>query len=98
MYSTEQIATGIRNPDIALRELNRLYFRRLYTREFNENGTDIFAEDWDNLIILDACTPTFSRQNTRSLGGLSADSPGARAQSSFCGATLTTANSTTSST
>jgi len=56
MYSTEQIATGIRNPDIALRELNRLYFRRLYTREFNENGTDIFAEDWDNLIILDACT------------------------------------------
>ena len=55
MYSVGQIANGIRNPDIALRELNRLYYRRLYARDFNEDGVDVFDEDWDNLVILDAC-------------------------------------------
>lgn len=45
----------MRNPHIALREFNRLYYRRLYTREYNETGVDIFAEDWDNLVLLDAC-------------------------------------------
>jgi len=55
VYSLEQITNGIRNPDIALREINRLYYRRLYTQECNERGVDVFAADWDNLLLLDAC-------------------------------------------
>jgi hypothetical protein len=27
----------------------------LYTRQFNEKGTEVVSEDWDNLIVLDAC-------------------------------------------
>jgi len=32
-----------------------IYHTRLGLRDFNTNGYDLFAEDWDNLIILDAC-------------------------------------------
>lgn len=35
--------------------INRAYHRRLETRPFNTDGVNIFEEDWDNLIILDAC-------------------------------------------
>jgi hypothetical protein len=37
------------------RELNKLYHSRGGRRRWNPDGIDIFAEDWDNLIILDAC-------------------------------------------
>lgn len=39
----------------ACRWLNRLYHRRGYRTRFNENGISVFDEDWDSLIILDAC-------------------------------------------
>jgi hypothetical protein len=55
MYSLEQLVRGIRNPQQALRELNKLYWTRGNRRDFNPDGTDIFEEDWDNLIILDGC-------------------------------------------
>jgi len=55
MYSIRQVVHGLRNPGLIVREVNHLYYRRLYTRRFNECGVDIFDEDWDNLIILDAC-------------------------------------------
>lgn len=32
-----------------------MYHRRLNRRRFNTSGVDVFAEDWDNLLILDAC-------------------------------------------
>ena len=35
--------------------LNRWYYSGFGRREFNEDGIDIFEEDWDNLLILDAC-------------------------------------------
>ena len=54
MYSLAQIQRGLSNPGIFLRELNRLFHRRLYLRTYNQDGIDIFEEDWDNLIILDA--------------------------------------------
>ncbi|WP_266080469.1 hypothetical protein [Haladaptatus caseinilyticus] len=43
----------MRNPYLLAREINKLY----YTNYKNNSayGTDIFDEDWDNLIILDAC-------------------------------------------
>ena len=55
MYSLSQLQRGLSNPNLLLRECNRLYHRRFYTRQYNIDGVDIFAEDWDNLIILDAC-------------------------------------------
>lgn len=55
MYSLSQFRRGIRNPRLFLREANRLYHSRAKTRPFNTEGVDVFSEDWDNLIILDAC-------------------------------------------
>ncbi|NHN60121.1 MULTISPECIES: hypothetical protein [Halorussus] len=37
------------------REVNKIYHSRANQRPWNPVGIDIFAEDWDNLIILDAC-------------------------------------------
>lgn len=55
MYSGRQIINGLRHPNKVSRELNRLYFTRGGTRQFNLKGVDIFEADWDNLVILDAC-------------------------------------------
>lgn len=59
MYDRDQVRRGIRrgvrNPAYFGRELNRLYHRRLYRREFNPRGVDVVAAEWDNLVILDAC-------------------------------------------
>lgn len=37
------------------KSINRAYHSRFGLRPFNIRGIDIFDEDWDNLIILDAC-------------------------------------------
>ncbi|MXR52997.1 hypothetical protein GRX03_15465 [Halovenus sp. WSH3] len=55
MYSLHGIRKGLANPRFILQELNRLYYQRLYSRTHNEDGLDIFAADWDTLVILDAC-------------------------------------------
>lgn len=38
-----------------LLRVNRAYYTRGFTRDYNVGGVDIFHEDWDNLIILDSC-------------------------------------------
>lgn len=38
-----------------LLRVNRAYFTTFYTKDYNQQGVDIFEEDWDNLVILDAC-------------------------------------------
>ncbi len=55
MYSKNQFIRGLKSPNLFLREINRLYFSRLNTRKYNKKGIKILDEDWDNLIILDAC-------------------------------------------
>jgi hypothetical protein len=55
MYSLSQLKRGLSTPALFLREVNRLYHRRLNGRDYNTDGVDIFAEDWDVLAILDAC-------------------------------------------
>lgn len=72
MYSRESLKTAITQPRKAAVEANRLWEQGLDLRSspaHNENGVDILAADWDNLIILDACRyDTFER--------LGADLPG----------------------
>jgi len=60
-----KIAKGISNPKLLLRELNRLYYTYRYGTGYNHAGTDIFEEDWDTLVVLDACRyDMFAKQNT----------------------------------
>jgi len=51
MYDIEDVVTGIKNPRRALLELNRVYHRKIR----GKTGIKVMEEDWDNLIILDAC-------------------------------------------
>lgn len=55
VLSPSRLRRGIESPNLFLREANRLYHTRGYTRPYNTDGVDVFAEDWDYLIILDAC-------------------------------------------
>lgn len=59
MYTLDQVLKGTRrgieNPAYFGRELNRLYHRRLYREAFNPAGVAVVDEEWDNLVILDAC-------------------------------------------
>lgn len=69
MYSVSQIRRGLSyasdNPAVLGREANRLYYRRLYSRPYNSAGTAVVEEDWDTLIILDACRyDLFEQHNT----------------------------------
>lgn len=54
-YSFKHIKDVVNDPHLIFSELNRLYHRRFYSRDYNTSGIDIFDEDWDNLLILDAC-------------------------------------------
>ena len=59
MLSRRQVRTALRwavdSPNLLLREANRLYHTRGYTHTYNPGGIDVMSEDWDNLLILDAC-------------------------------------------
>lgn len=44
-----------KEPKLALRELNRLYYTRGRSWKYNKNAPNVFKEDWDNLLLLDAC-------------------------------------------
>jgi len=55
MYSLSDLKTIKDEPKVFLRELNRLYYTQLRTKEYNTNAPNVFDKDWDNLLILDAC-------------------------------------------
>ncbi|MFB6294125.1 MAG: hypothetical protein ABEI97_00035, partial [Candidatus Nanohaloarchaea archaeon] len=55
MYSISSLRKGVKNPRLAVRELNSLYHTRLGRRGFYPHGADVSAGDWDNLLILDGC-------------------------------------------
>lgn len=61
----EKIVTAAMNPGLTGRVVNR-NARRLFRRwNHAENGIDFFDEDWDNLLILDACRyDAFVEQST----------------------------------
>jgi hypothetical protein len=55
MNTLSRLSRAAKSPKLFVRHANRLYHRRLNRRRYNSEGTDVFAEDWDNLLILDAC-------------------------------------------
>ncbi|WP_459194154.1 alkaline phosphatase family protein [Halosimplex sp. J119] len=55
MVGASKLKTAVQNPHLALLELNGFLDRRFRPKSYNKSGIDIFEEDWDNLIILDAC-------------------------------------------
>jgi len=62
MYNLNSIQNALKNPKLIARELNRLYYTRLYTNGYSD-GCYIVDEDWDNLIILDGCRYDLYVQN-----------------------------------
>lgn len=55
MYDLAGIKRALREPARMVTELNRLITRRGVRYTYNPEGVDIFSEDWDVLILLDAC-------------------------------------------
>lgn len=93
MYALDDIVDALRNPRKLLRELNLLYYRRLRYHDHNPNGIDIFDEDWDNLILLDACrNDAFAERSTLTGTTESRQSRGAHSRefvrANFAGRTL----------
>jgi hypothetical protein len=56
VVDVETIRTGLTDPFAVVRELNKLYHTRGRRLSYYPHGVDVFEdEDWDNLMILDAC-------------------------------------------
>lgn len=76
MYTVDQIrrglGRGVDTPALFGRELNRLYHRRLGTWDYNERGVSVMDEDWDTLVLLDACRYDVFRSRHRLPGRLEA--------------------------
>jgi hypothetical protein len=53
--SLRDLFTAVRYPGLIGTELDKLYYDVPNSSGYNETGIDIFAEDWDVLVILDAC-------------------------------------------
>jgi len=74
MYSLSQlkrgVGRGLQNPSFFGRELNRLFYRRLYRRPYNTDGIDVMAADWDTLLVLDACRYDLFAEHTDLPGSL----------------------------
>lgn len=65
MYSVKRIRRALANPVRIGLECNRLYHRQGHLRSYNPTGIDVFGEEWDTLIILDACRyDLFARRST----------------------------------
>ncbi|WP_082222533.1 hypothetical protein [Halorubrum halophilum] len=65
MRFKDRIQRTIRTPQLLGRGLNRLFHRRGGWRNHNTNGIDLFSEDWDNCLLLDACPyDLFQSHNT----------------------------------
>lgn len=61
-YGLSSFKTLVMRPNLATKEINRLYYSKFGKHEYNPSGINIFEEDWDNMIILDSCRfDTFER-------------------------------------
>lgn len=78
MYSIKQLTAGVRDPRKVVFELNRLFAAVRGRRPIH-----VMAEDWDNLIILDACRYDLFDEVNHIGGQLSAVISGGSSTSGF---------------
>jgi len=71
MNVTRNIELVVRNPRLIPRQFNQ-YWNRLRKGAFNPEGIDVFAADWDNLLLLDACRYNLFEEVANLPGDLSA--------------------------
>lgn len=65
MSTLSRLRRAADSPILFARHANRLYHRRLNLRTGNSAGVRIFDEEWDSLLLLDACRyDMFERQST----------------------------------
>lgn len=62
MYTIKQLTKGLRTPELIVSEANRIITHTLNRCEYNKSGINIFDEDWDNMILLDACRYDFFKE------------------------------------
>lgn len=55
MNGIHKLGKALKHPELVVSRFNRLLTHSLVEQRYNPDGTHIFEEDWDNLIILDAC-------------------------------------------
>lgn len=72
MYTLSDLKTALQNPRKLGREINRFCHTRGFQRNHHPDAIDIFNQDWDNLIILDACRYDFFEQTSTLPGQLTA--------------------------
>lgn len=63
---------ALSHPQLFVRGANRLYHQLAGFLLKNQEGVDVFKEDWDNLVILDACRYDMFRSTNNFSGTLSA--------------------------
>lgn len=72
MNTTDRAKRALGNPKLFARGLNRWYHRRGVDHAGNPDGVDVFSEDWDQLVILDACRYDMFKTVNKLDGSLSA--------------------------
>ena len=70
MYTVDQIIKGFKQPVLACREINKRYYSNRNQAPYNSEGIHIFSENWDNLIILDACRYDLFKSTSEMSGDL----------------------------
>ena len=83
MNTTDRLKRALNNPKLFIRGLNRGYHRWFGLRSENTSGIAVFDEDWDNLIILDACRYDMFEQVNHIEGSLTAKESKASATSEW---------------
>lgn len=71
MKTVNRLRRVVRSPRLLARGVNRLVHRRGGTRVENTDGIDVFEEDWDTLVVLDACRYDMFESTNRLDGSLS---------------------------
>lgn len=96
MYSLSDLKVAIRRPSSVLIELNRILTQELDYRnssQLSERGVHVLSEDWDNLLILDACRyDTFEELTTDFPGRLEKVRSSASATDEFLRANFSNAD------
>lgn len=59
LYDPSLILDSIKNPRKIALGLDKMFYSYFRGGDFNRGGIDVIEQDWDNLILLDACRPDF---------------------------------------